>query len=114
MKTQDDWTVSVRPVPTLRKLNGHLQGHGPDVLAHTGDAVDLAIGHRCDEDGEEWFEIEAVRQNGKHDHGFSKWDRGRGTAPLTEGPRLLVIHASGGWSVEPPKLGGGGFWSRRR
>lgn len=113
VKTQDEWTVSVRPVSTLRELNGRLEGHGPDVLAHTGDAVDLVIRHRGDEDGEGYFEIEAVRPNGKRDHVFSKWDRGRGTVPLTEGPRLLVIKASGGWSLEPRQVGGRGFWSRR-
>ncbi|MFH8370598.1 TerD family protein [Streptomyces sp. NPDC018031] len=114
VKTRDDWTVSVRPVSTLRELDGRLEGHGPDVLAHTGEAVDLAIRHRGDKDGEGYFEIEAVRPNGKRDHVFSRWDRGRGTVPLPEGPRLLVIKASGGWWVEPRPLGQGGFWRRRR
>ncbi|MET9734786.1 TerD family protein [Streptomyces sp. NPDC006458] len=113
--TQDDWTLSVRPVSTLRALSeGCIEGHGPDVVAHTGDAVDLAIRTRGDEDGDGFFEIEAVRPNGKRDDVFSRWDKGRGSAPLTEGPRLLVITAPGAWSIEPRDTGSGSFWRRRR
>ncbi|MFF0205667.1 TerD family protein [Streptomyces sp. NPDC005017] len=113
--TQDDWTLSVRPVSTLRTLSeGRIEGHGPDVVAHTGDAVDLAIRTRGDEDGDGFFEIEAVRPNGKRDDVFSRWDKGRGSAPLTAGPRLLVVTAPAAWSIEPREIGTGSFWRRRR
>ncbi|KUJ67124.1 hypothetical protein ACZ90_30240 [Streptomyces albus subsp. albus] len=119
--TDDEWTVTVRPISALREVSTRLEGHGPDVLAHSGPAVDLAIEHRGDEDGEGYFGLEAISPNGERDDLFSTWDRGRGTVPLTEGPRLLVIEASGAWSIDPRYVShqrpagdsGDGFWSRR-
>ncbi|MGW7056294.1 TerD family protein [Streptomyces sp. NPDC054887] len=114
IRTSNQWTVSVRPVSTLRELNDKIEGHGPDVLAHTGGPTDIAIRHRGDKHGDGVFEIQAMRPNGKLDDVFYKYDRGRGSAPLAEGPRLLPIRASGGWTITPRPVGSGNFWSRRR
>lgn len=114
IRTENKWTVSVRPVSTLQELNDKIEGRGPDVLAHTGDTMDIGIRHRGDEHGDGVFEVKALRQNGKRDDVFYKYDRGRGSTPLTEGPRLLLIRASGAWTITPRPVGSGGFWNRRR
>ncbi|MEU8524973.1 hypothetical protein AB0C77_05145, partial [Streptomyces sp. NPDC048629] len=114
IRTENEWTVSVRPVSTLQELNDKIEGHGPDVIAHTGDPTDIAIRHRGDKSGSGVFEIKALRQNGKHDDVYYKYDRGRGSAPLTKGPRLLLIRTDGGWTITPRPVGSGGFWNRRR
>ncbi|TGB17389.1 TerD family protein [Streptomyces palmae] len=112
--TRGQWMIRIRPVSTLRAFDGPVEGFGPDVLAHVGDEVDVRYRYQGDEDKEGYFGVSIHRRGGQWEYAFSRRDRGRGSGSLPRGPRLLVIEADGGWSMEPRPPGSGGFWSRRR
>ncbi|MFB7518345.1 TerD family protein [Streptomyces sp. NPDC056144] len=109
------WTLRLRPVSTLRAFEGPgpVEGFGPDVLAYTGDETDVRYRFEGDEDKEGYFGVEVHRRGGHWQHQFSRRDRGRGGGALPRGPRLLVVEADGGWSMEPRKPRIAGFWTRR-
>ncbi|MGW6391294.1 TerD family protein [Streptomyces sp. NPDC055103] len=108
------WTIRLRPVSTLRTFDGPVEGYGPDVLAHTGDETDVRFRFRGDEDKEGYFGVNVHRRGGHWQHSFSRRDRGRGGGSIPRGPRLLVVEADGGWSMEPGASRIASFWTRRR
>lgn len=112
--TQGQWMIRLRPVSTLRPFDGPVEGYGPEVLAHTGDETGVKYRFQGDEDKEGYFGVSVHRRGGHWEYAFSRRNRGRGSGSLPRGPRLLVVEAAGGWSMEPRPAGGGGFWTRRR
>ncbi|RSS51278.1 TerD family protein [Streptomyces sp. WAC01280] len=108
------WTIRLRPVSTLRAFDGPVEGCGPDVLAHTGDETDVRFRFKGDEDKEGYFGVHVHRRGGHAQYTYSRRDRGRGSGSIPRGPRLLVIEADGGWSVEPGASRITSFWTRRR
>ncbi|WP_327164939.1 TerD family protein [Streptomyces zaomyceticus] len=112
--TQGQWMIRLRPVSTLRSFDGPLEGFGPDVLAYTGEKIDVKYRFQGDEDKSGASAVSVHRRGGHQEPAFNEWGRGRGTGSLPRGPRLLVVEAAGGWSLEPRPAGSGGFWTRRR
>ncbi|MFG2841196.1 TerD family protein [Streptomyces zaomyceticus] len=112
--TRGQWMIRLRPVSTLRSFDGPLEGFGPDVLAYTGEKIDVKYRFQGDEDKSGASSVSVHRRGGHHEQAFNEWGRGRGTGAIPRGPRLLVVEAAGGWSLEPRPAGGGGFWTRRR
>ncbi|MFF8813461.1 TerD family protein [Streptomyces pactum] len=107
------WMIRLRPVSTLRPFDGPLEGHGPEVLAHAGDATDVKCRFLGDEEKDGYFGLHLLRRGGHRDFVCSRLGRGRSSGSLPAGPRLVVVEAAGGWSLEP-RPAGSGFWSRRR
>ncbi|GHG25918.1 TerD family protein [Streptomyces zaomyceticus] len=112
--TQGQWMIRLRPVSTLRSFDGPLEGFGPDVLAYTGEKIDVKYRFQGDEDKSGASAVSVHRRGGHREPAFNEWGRGRGTGSIPRGPRLLVVEAAGGWSLEPRPAGSGGFWTRRR
>ena len=108
------WTIRLRPVSTLRSFDGPVEGYGPDVLAHTGDETDVRFRFQGDEDKEGYFGVNVHRRGGHAQYSYSRRDRGRGSGAFPRGPRLLVVEADGGWSMEPGASRITSFWTRRR
>ncbi|MEU3746846.1 MULTISPECIES: TerD family protein [Streptomyces] len=112
---QAAWTIRLRPVSTLRSFEGAgpVEGYGPEVLAHTGDETDVAYRFQGDKDKEGYFSVEAHRRGGHWEYAFGRRHRGRGSGAVPRGPRLLVVEATGGWSMEAREPRFAGFWTRR-
>lgn len=105
VEADDDWTVLVQPLSVARRLGtAPLRGHGPEVVVYEGTAADLDVEYAGDEDGEGYFGLTSHEASSLHDPDaydllVNDTGRLRQTAPLTDGPLLLVLEADGPWQL---------------
>lgn len=112
--TRCAWTLTLRPVTVVPELvHDRIEGHGPDVLA-CRHVLDVKIRNLGKQEERGHMEVLAARNNDNRERLFHRRDRGRGIATLPPGPRLLLIDAPGGWSIEPAELNAVSFWLRHR
>ncbi|MCX4778027.1 TerD family protein [Streptomyces sp. NBC_01264] len=112
--TRCAWTVTLRPVTVVPELVDRVEGHGPDVLAHSHHLLDIKVRNLGKDEERGPMEVQAVRNNDNRERVFYRPDRGRGVATLPLSPRLLIIDAPGPWSIEPTELNPVSFWLRHR
>ncbi|MFB6523272.1 TerD family protein [Streptomyces sp. NPDC056401] len=112
--TRCAWTLTLRPVTVVPELVDRVEGHGPDVLAHSHHLLDIKVRNLGKEEERGHMEVHAVRNNDNRERVFHRPDRGRGVATLPLSPRLLIIDAPGPWSIEPTELNAVSFWLRHR
>ncbi|MFE4259914.1 TerD family protein [Streptomyces sp. NPDC056883] len=112
--TRCAWTLTLRPVTVVPELVDRVEGHGPDVLAHSHHLLDIKVRNLGKEEERGRMEVHAVRNNDNRERVFHRPDRGRGVATLPLSPRLLIIDAPGPWSIEPTELNAVSFWLRNR
>ncbi|MFF2845720.1 TerD family protein [Streptomyces sp. NPDC058001] len=104
VEADNDWTVVVQPVSVVRHLGTAIQGQGPEVLAYTGTAADLDARFDGDEDGGGGFAIwsmETAVARDLDDRELLVNEVGplTQTAPIPDGPLLLLVEADGPWSL---------------
>ncbi|MFG1808029.1 TerD family protein [Streptomyces sp. NPDC049040] len=106
----NDWTVLVQPLSVARTLGtAPLRGHGPEVVAYLGTAADLDVEYAGDDDGSGYFgmtshEAALLDDPNAYDLLVNDTGRLRQTAPLPDGPLLLVLEAEGAWQLSARPL----------
>lgn len=110
VEADNDWTVLVQPLSAARRLGtAPLQGHGPEVVVYEGTAADLDVEYAGDEDGGGYFGVTSHEPASLGDPNayhvvVNDIGRLRQTAPLTDGPLLLVLEADGAWQLSARPL----------
>ncbi|MEV0734589.1 TerD family protein [Streptomyces sp. NPDC050549] len=105
LKAENTWKVLVQPLPVARVLGpGPLQGYGPEVVAHTGTAADLDAEFAGDENGQGYFSLSYLEADQLNDRSeirllISATGPLRQTAPVPDGPLLLLLKADGPWQL---------------
>ncbi|WFB05823.1 TerD family protein [Streptomyces sp. LX-29] len=99
----NDWTIVVQPMSAARELGTALQGFGPEVLTYSGPVADLDVHFAGDEDESGCFTIYTAPPGNVHDDKrdllVNEIGPLRQTAPLTEGPMILILDAEGPWTL---------------
>ncbi|MGW5354138.1 TerD family protein [Streptomyces sp. NPDC004031] len=127
VESDNGWTVLVQPLSAARRLGAApLHGNGPEVVVYEGGAADLDVEYAGDEDGEGYFgvtshEASSLDDPDAYDLLVNDTGRLRQTAPLTDGPLLLVVEADGPWQLAARPLPGhdgparqsAGLWTGR-
>lgn len=99
----NDWTVVVQPMSAARELAPGTQGYGPEVLTYSGPVADLDVHFAGDEDDGGCFTVYTAPPGNVHDDKrdllVNEVGPLRQTAPLTEGPMILILDADGPWTL---------------
>ncbi|WP_260867667.1 TerD family protein [Streptomyces sp. SAJ15] len=99
----NDWTIVVQPMSAARELGTALQGFGPEVLTYGGPVADLDVHFAGDEDEGGCFTVYTAPPGNVHDDKrdllVNEIGPLRQTAPLTEGPMILILDAEGPWTL---------------
>ncbi|MEU0833308.1 resistance protein, partial [Streptomyces sp. NPDC005969] len=99
----NDWTIVVQPMSAARELSTGIQGFGPEVLTYSGPVADLDVHFAGDEDDGGCFVIYTTPPGNVHDDKrdllVNEIGSLRQTAPLTEGPMILILDAEGPWTL---------------
>lgn len=93
------WTIEVGPISNATELP--TSGSGDNVFLYNGDATNLALGY----DGPrnfDFFEFTDIEYgNGAYNMGILVNQAGpyAGTVPITAGPSVITVGASGPWTI---------------
>ncbi|MEU6549950.1 TerD family protein [Streptomyces sp. NPDC046915] len=105
VEADNGWTVLVQPLSVARRLGtAPLDGRGPEVVVYAGTAADLDVEFAGDADGGGYFgitshEAASLADPDAYDLLVNDTGRLRQTAPLPDGPLLLLLEADGDWRL---------------